>query len=88
MFQHITPITKNIMIINVVVYILSNIFISLYSILPAYYPFSPNFQSWQVITHMFMHAPLQGGGGLMHILFNMLTLMSFGPVLEMYLVSP
>ena len=85
MFKHLTPITKNIILINVVVYILSNIFTSLYSILPAYYPFSHNFKSWQIITHMFMHAPFQSGTGIMHILFNMITLMSFGPVLEMYL---
>ena len=33
-----------------------------------------------------MHAPLEGAGiGLTHILFNMLTLMSFGPVLEQVL---
>ncbi len=42
----------------------------------AFYPFSPFFKSWQIITHMFMH------GSLMHILFNMFTLYSFGPVLE------
>ena len=33
-----------------------------------------------------MHAPFQGGGlGITHILFNMLTLVSFGPVLEQVL---
>ena len=42
----------------------------------AFYPFSPFFKSWQIITHMFMH------GSFMHILFNMFTLYSFGPVLE------
>lgn len=42
----------------------------------AFYPFSPFFRSWQIITHMFMH------GSLMHILFNMFTLYSFGPLLE------
>ena len=85
MFNNLTPITKNIIIINIVLYILSNIFFSLYSVLPAYYPFGPNFKSWQVITHMFMHAPWGSGTGIMHILFNMLTLASFGPVLEQYL---
>lgn len=44
--------------------------------LSAFYPFSPNFKTWQIITHMFMH------GSIMHILFNMLTLYSFGPILE------
>jgi membrane associated rhomboid family serine protease len=31
---------------------------------------------------MFMHAPLGEGYGIMHIVFNMMTLWSFGPVLE------
>jgi membrane associated rhomboid family serine protease len=31
---------------------------------------------------MFMHAPLKESGGIMHILFNMFTLFSFGPILE------
>ncbi|BFO65524.1 rhomboid family intramembrane serine protease [Chryseobacterium sp. KCF3-3] len=44
--------------------------------LAAFYPFSPFFHSWQIITHMFMH------GSIMHILFNMMTLFSFGPILE------
>ena len=33
-----------------------------------FFPTSPYFKSWQIITHTFMH------GGFMHIVFNMLTL--------------
>ncbi|MBT2621402.1 MULTISPECIES: rhomboid family intramembrane serine protease [Chryseobacterium] len=77
MFNNIPPITRNIIIINIVVFIVSSfIFPQLFSVLAAYYPLSPNFKSWQIITHMFMH------GGFAHILFNMLTLWSFGPILE------
>lgn len=77
MFNNIPPITRNIIMINVIVFIVSYfLFPQLYNTLSAFYPFSPNFKSWQVITHMFMH------GGFMHILFNMVTLWSFGPVLE------
>ena len=79
MFQNITPITKNIIILNVIVFILAFIFPQLNTYLAAYYPTSPNFKSWQIITHMFMH------GGFMHIAFNMLTFASFGPVLERFL---
>ena len=79
MFQNITPITKNIIILNVIIFILAFIFPQLNTYLAAYYPTSPNFKSWQIITHMFMH------GGFMHIAFNMLTLASFGPVLERFL---
>lgn len=87
MFRNIPPITKSIIIINIVVYLLSNLLFggNLYDLLSAYYPFSPNFHSWQIITHMFMHAPIGEGIGLTHILFNMFTLWSFGPVLEQVL---
>ncbi|GAA4164068.1 rhomboid family intramembrane serine protease [Chryseobacterium ginsenosidimutans] len=76
MFNTIPPITRNIIIINVIVFIVTLIMPQLYNTLSGFYPFSPNFKSWQIITHMFMH------GGFMHILFNMFTLFSFGPVLE------
>ena len=77
MFNNIPPITRNIIIINVIVFI-ATYFLGNQAIayLAGFYPFSPYFHSWQIITHMFMH------GGLMHILFNMLTLFSFGPILE------
>lgn len=82
MFQQLTPITKNIIILNVIVYILSNFIFSsdfMYANFSAFFPTSPFFKTWQIITHMFMH------GGFMHIAFNMLTLASFGPVLERFL---
>lgn len=88
MFNTIPPLTKNIIIINIVVYVITNFFLyalnnpELYNSLSAFYPSSPNFRSWQIITHMFMHAPFEGGVGIMHILFNMFTLYSFGPILE------
>ncbi len=81
MFPQITPVTRNIIILNViffaVTFLLPNL--NLESILAGYFPLSPNFKSWQIITHMFMH------GSVMHIVFNMLTLYSFGPVLEQVL---
>lgn len=84
--RNIPPITRAIIIINIAVYLLANfVFKDWYYTLSAFYPFSPNFRPWQVITHMFMHAPLSGGMGLTHILFNMLTLWSFGPTLEQVL---
>lgn len=78
MFNSLPPLTRNIIIINVIVfglfYLLNNQ--EVYIKFAAFYPFSPYFKSWQIITHMFMH------GSIMHILFNMFTLYSFGPVLE------
>lgn len=80
LFRNITPITKNIIIINVIVFILANtLFPKMYDYLVVYFPLAPQFKSWQIITYMFMH------GGIMHIAFNMLTLASFGPLLERFL---
>ncbi|WP_278351841.1 rhomboid family intramembrane serine protease [Chryseobacterium gleum] len=77
MFNNIPPITRNIIIINVVVFILTYFMGNqMIGYLAGFYPFSPFFHSWQIITHMFMH------GSIMHILFNMMTLFSFGPILE------
>jgi len=84
MFSQLTPVTKNIIILNVIVYLASNflMFPKLYELFSAFYIESPHFKVYQIITSMFMHSPLQGGGGIMHILFNMFTLLSFGPVIE------
>ena len=81
MFPQLTPVTRNIIIINVIFFAATSLLpnLNLESLLAGYFPLSPNFQSWQIITHMFMH------GSVMHILFNMLTLYSFGPVLEQVL---
>ena len=79
MFQQLTPITKNIIILNVIVFVLAYIFPQMLGYFAAFFPTSPYFKSWHIITHMFMH------GGFMHIAFNMLTLASFGPVLERFL---
>ena len=83
MFNSLPPITRNIIIINVIFFVgtflLQNLNIDLESLLAGYFPLSPNFRSWQIITHMFMH------GSILHIAFNMMTLWSFGPVLEQVL---
>lgn len=41
-----------------------------------FYPSSPLFRPWQILTHMFMH------GGFWHVFFNMYTFFIFGTVLE------
>ena len=71
------PVTKNLIIINVIVFLASllneNFMIGTFAL---FYPTSPYFHWWQVITHMFMH------GGFWHIFFNMYTLLIFGCVVE------
>lgn len=74
------PVVKNLIIINVVMLILTEVLkisgINLNGILGLYFPKSEFFRSWQVATHMFMH------GGFVHLLFNMFALWMFGRVLE------
>ena len=71
------PVTKNLIIINVIVFVASllnqNFMIGTFAL---FYPTSVYFHWWQVVTHMFMH------GGFWHIFFNMYTLMIFGGVVE------
>ncbi len=74
------PVVKNLIIINVVMLILTELLkisgVNLNGILGLYFPKSEFFRSWQVVTHMFMH------GGFVHLLFNMFALWMFGRVLE------
>lgn len=79
MFPQITPVTRNIIILNVIFFAATFLLPNIEPLLAGYFPLSPNFKSWQIITHMFMH------GSIMHIVFNMFTLYSFGPVLEQVL---
>ena len=71
------PVTKNLIIINVIVFVASllnqNFLIGTFAL---FYPTSVYFHWWQVVTHMFMH------GGFWHIFFNMYTLLIFGCVVE------
>ena len=80
MRQAIPVVTKNLLIINGLFFLATFIFqskgIDLKVILGAFYPGSPNFGSWQILTHMFMH------GGFEHILFNMISLWMFGSAVE------
>lgn len=86
--QPIPTITKNLLIINGLFFLASFVFgergIALSHILGAFYPESVNFQPWQIITHMFMHAPYPN---LSHILFNMFALWMFGSSVE-YALGP
>lgn len=80
-FSNLTPVVKNLLIINVVCFIGSAIFTQASRLFGVYYPDSPFFQMWQIITYMFMH------GGLGHIFFNMFALVMFGSIIEQVLGS-
>lgn len=77
--RSIPPVLKNLLLINIVVYIGTAVFenyLPVYEWFSAFYPDSPYFRVWQPVTYMFMH------GGFTHLLFNMFALYSFGIVLE------
>jgi membrane associated rhomboid family serine protease len=78
-FSNLTPVVKNLLIINVIFFIATIILgdkLNLVLWLSAFYFNSPLSHPWQIITYMFMH------GGFMHIGFNMLALFFLGPMLE------
>ncbi|BDD10768.1 rhomboid family intramembrane serine protease [Fulvitalea axinellae] len=79
MFNNLTPIVKNLLLINVAVFALINLLPSggaLVNWLELHYTFSPGFKPYQFFTYMFTHA------SFMHLFSNMFGLFMFGPWLE------
>lgn len=80
MFRNITPVVQNLLLINVVLYLVSGfIFPQLNDWFALYYIHSPYFKPFQFLTYMFMHA------GFWHLFSNMFGLLIFGPLLEQFL---
>lgn len=80
--SNIPPATKNILIVNIIVYLAmalggrvgsEDFIISKFAL---FYPNSDYFQWWQFVTYMFVH------GGFWHIFFNMYSLFLFGSIVE------
>ncbi|QZK89746.1 rhomboid family intramembrane serine protease [Flavobacterium sp. CHNK8] len=75
--RNVTEVVKQLIIVNILffigTYLLGDV---VYKVLALFFPENPNFQYWQLLSHMFMH------GGVMHIFFNMFALYSFGSALE------
>jgi len=73
----IPVVTRNILIINVIMFLATlaneSFMIKTFAM---FYPESPFFRIWQPVTYMFMH------GGFAHIFFNMFALFMFGIPLE------
>lgn len=76
-FANIPLVIRNIIIINAFMLILTMInrefMLQRFAL---FYPASPFFKPWQIISHIFMH------GNFGHLLFNMYALWMFGSVLE------
>ncbi len=77
--MNVTPVVKQLLIINIIFFIGSQMVPVSYEFLSLFYPESERFAFWQLISHMFMHAPWPN---FTHILFNMFALYSFGSALE------
>lgn len=86
--MNITPVVKQLLIINIIFYIGSNLVGDYaYELFSLYYIDSPGFKIWQFLTHMFMHAPIYMNhfkdlSGITHIVLNMYGLYIFGSALE------
>lgn len=85
-FENIPPVTKNLLIINVLVYLVMALapasreaLIERYAALHSMQ--SPFFNVAQLFTYMFLH------GGFTHLFFNMFALFMFGPWIEYSLSS-
>ncbi|WP_445956460.1 rhomboid family intramembrane serine protease [Yeosuana sp.] len=82
--MRISETVKHLLIINVIMFVATlaigngTLFYDLFAL---HFPKNPDFEYWQIITHMFMH------GGFGHILFNMFALWMFGSPVEQYLGS-
>jgi membrane associated rhomboid family serine protease len=75
---NVTPVIRNLIIINIVVFLLQQFIPAFTSFMALYDVQSEYFRPYQFFTYMFAH------GGFMHIFFNMLALASFAPILESY----
>ena len=72
----LTPVVRNLIFINVVVFIIQAIAPVVTELLALYNVRMPQFRPYQLFTYMFCHADF------FHIFFNMLLLSFFGPILE------
>lgn len=83
LFTNLPPVTKNLLIINVIMWIATVVFlqkgiIDLNDWLGLHYWRASDFNPAQVFTYMFMH----DSSSFMHLFFNMFSLWMFGVTLE------
>lgn len=79
MFRNIPTVTKNLLLINVVVFLATLVLSSQFDLAEfgkLHFFLAPDFHLYQLITYQFLHADLT------HIFFNMFALWMFGCVIE------
>ena len=78
MFRRLTPVAKNILIINVAIFFLSSLMnLPLSEFFGLRVFFSSEFAPYQFLTYMWLH------GGTWHLIGNMIAVLVFAPMLEM-----
>ena len=78
--NRLTPVVKNLIILNVGIFILQGLIPQEIERSLMLYDFRyEDFRPFQLFTHIFLH------GGLMHLFFNMLWLFFMGPIIEQYI---
>ncbi|HTX05386.1 MAG TPA: rhomboid family intramembrane serine protease [Steroidobacteraceae bacterium] len=83
MFPKLTPTTRAIILINVLVWLIEKMawvpMAKHFALWPLATP-EGLFRPWQLVTYAFLHDPTN----ILHIFFNMFALYVFGPALESY----
>ncbi len=74
---HLSPVVKNIIIINVLIFLANQVVPINWDMFCLHYPRNAAFLPIQFITSIFMH------GSIPHLAMNMIALASFGTLLEM-----
>ncbi|MDX2190631.1 MAG: rhomboid family intramembrane serine protease [Bacteroidota bacterium] len=74
----ITPAVRNLLLINLVVFITDKFVFDLTNLFGLRYIYGSEFYPFQFFTYMFLHADFS------HIFFNMFALFMFGPLLERF----
>jgi membrane associated rhomboid family serine protease len=81
MWRNMPPVTKNLLIINTLIWAFMAIApwtlsMRMDALFSLHYVTSPGFKIWQPFTYMFLH------GGFTHLFFNMFALFMFGTTIE------
>ena len=76
MFGNLSPATRSLLLLNVGVFIFQVVLPGALEPWFALWPLGTRFEPWQLLTYGFLH------GGIGHIIFNMLGLITFGNELE------
>jgi membrane associated rhomboid family serine protease len=76
LFRNMGPVVKNILLLNVIMFVIQNVMPEINNHLALHYVGSEEFAPYQILAHFFMH------GGIGHLFFNMFAVVIFGSQLE------